>query len=154
MAELKDEERIIEVRLQSDSLRTQTETLNVPFGEVWRVIGIVSLDKVSPDFELALHRNGVRQGAVDALTVYVGNGSRPMSDAFANCPIYHGHLAYFVATPLLPLTEAIFVKFRLRIRRSQDEMLVNSSKCMSQRPNSLASGYCDHGGSLAGQKTG
>ena len=80
----------------------------------------------SLDFEFALHRNGVRQGAVNALTVYVGNGSRPMSDAFANCPIYHGHLAYFVATPLLPLTKPLSVKFRLTIRRSLDEMIVNS----------------------------
>jgi hypothetical protein len=128
MSELKDEERIIEARLQPDSPRTHTETLSVPFGEVWRVIDIVSLDMASPDFELALHKNGVRQGAVHALTVYAGNGSRPMSDVFKNCPIYHGHLAYFVATPLLPVTEAVSVKFRLKVRRSLDEMLVKSSQ--------------------------
>ena len=126
MTELKDEERIIEVRLQPDSPPTQTETLNVPFGEVWRVIDVVSLDKASHDFELALHRNGVRQGAVNALTVYVGNGPRPMAGAFANCPIYHGHLAYFVATPLLPFTKLVSVKFRLTVRKSQDEMIINS----------------------------
>ncbi len=126
MPELKGEERIIEVRLQPDSPRSQTEMLSVPFGEVWRVMEIVSLDKASPDFELALHVNGVRRAAVHALMVYVGNGSRPMSDAFANRPIHHGHLAYFVATPLVPLTQAISVKFRLTIRRSLDEMMVSS----------------------------
>lgn len=100
--------------------------LHIPFGEVWRIVAVVSLDKASPDFELALHVNCVRQGAVNALTVYVDNGSRPMSDAFANCPIYYGDLDYFVATRILPLTEAVSVKFRLTIRRSLDEMLVNS----------------------------
>jgi len=125
MPELKDKERITEVRLLPNTPRTQTEMLSVPFGEVWRVIDIVSLDKASPDFELALHKNGVRQGAVNALTVYAGNSSRPMSDAFANCPIYHGHLAYFVATPLLPLTEPVSAKCRLTIKRSVDPMIVN-----------------------------
>ena len=128
MPELKDEERSVEVRLNPDSPRTQTEMLSVPFGEVWRVIDIVSVDKASPDFELALHVNGVRQGAVHALTVYVGNGSRPMSNVFADCPIHHGHLAYFVATPLLPLKEAMPVKFRLTIRRTLEEMTVNTTQ--------------------------
>lgn len=123
---MKDEQRIIEVRLQPDSPYTQTEILRVLFGEVWRIIEVVSLNRASPDFEFALHKNGVRQGVVHALTVYVGNGSRPMSDTFANCPIRHGHLAYFVATPLHPLTKPMSVKFRLTIRRSQDEMIVNS----------------------------
>ena len=126
MSELKDEERIIEVRLQPNSPRTQTEMFSVPFGEVWRVMEVVSLDRASPEFELALHKNGVRQGAVHALIVYAGNGSRPMSDAFANCPIRHGDLDYFVATLVLPLTEAMSVKFRLTIRRSLDKMTVNS----------------------------
>ena len=105
---------------------TQTETLSVPFGEVWRIIEIVCLDRPSVEIELALHVNGVRRGAVYALTVYAGNSSKPMLDAFANRPIYHGHLAYFVATPLLSLTEPISVRFRLTIRRSLDEMTVNS----------------------------
>ncbi len=102
MSELKDEERIIEVGLRPDSPYTQTEMLPVPFGEVWRIIDVVSLDRASPDLELALHKNGVRQGAVTALAVYVGNGSRPMVDAFAKRPIHHGHLAYFVATQVQP----------------------------------------------------
>ena len=59
--------------------------------------------------------NGVRRGAVYALTVYTGNSLKPMLDAFANRPIYHGHLAYFVATSLLSLTEPISVRFRLTI---------------------------------------
>ena len=126
MAELDNEERIIEVRLQPDSPRTQSETLSVPFGEVWRIIDVVCLDIASPDFELALHRNGVRQGGVYANTVYEGNLSRPTADAFANCPIYHGHLAIFVATRLLPLTKPMSVKFRLTIRRSLDEMTVKT----------------------------
>jgi hypothetical protein len=129
MSKLEDEERIIEVQLQPGSPRTQTEMLHIPFGEVWRIVDVVSLDKASPDFELALHVNCVRQGAVNALTVYVDNGSRPMSDALANCPIYDSDLAYFVATPLLPLTETISVKFRLTIRRTVDEMLVNNAEC-------------------------
>jgi hypothetical protein len=126
MPELKDKELIIEVRLQPDSPPTQTEMPSVPFGEVWRVIDIVALDKASPDFELALHVNGVRQGGFCANTVHVRNSSKPMSDAFANCPIHQGHLAYFVATPFLPLTKPISVKFRLTIRRSLDEMMINS----------------------------
>jgi hypothetical protein len=126
MPEQKDEEKIIEVELQPNTPRTETEVLRVPFGEVWRVIEAVSLDRAYPDFELALHKNGVRQGGLSANTVYVGNGSRLMSDTFANCPIYHGHLAYFVATPVLPLTKPISVKFRLTIRRSPDEMTVSS----------------------------
>ena len=67
MPDLNDEERIIEVRLQPDSPRTQTETFSVPFGEIWRVRAVTLLDKTSAEFELALHVNGVRQGAVNCL---------------------------------------------------------------------------------------
>ena len=129
MSELKDEERIMEVGLRLDSPRTQTEMLYAPFGEIWRVIEVVCLDRVSPDFELALHINGVRQHAVHALTVY-GDCSSPMSNAFANCPIHHGHLAYFVATQLLPLRRPVSVKFRLTIRRSQDERIPNNLRLL------------------------
>jgi hypothetical protein len=126
MSELKDEERTIEVRSQPDSPRTQTEVLSIPFGEVHRIIDIVCLDRAFPDFEIALQVNGVRQAGFCASTVHEDNGSKPMSNAFANFPIHHGHLAYFVATPLHSLTKPMSIRFRLTIRRSVDEMIINS----------------------------
>ena len=115
-----DEEKIIEVKLQPNTPRTQTENLRVPFGEVWRIREVVSLDRASPDFELALHVNGVRRGAVYALTVYFENSSNPMLHAFDNdnCSIEHLDSAYFVATPIHRVTQPISVKFRLTITRS------------------------------------
>src|SRR5208282_2650766 len=116
------DERIIEVRLQPNTPRTQTENLRVPLGEVWRIREVVSLERASPDFELALHVNGVRRGAVYALTVYFENSSNPMLHALDNDNCLVGHLdsAYFVATPIQRVTQTISVKFRLTIRRQQE----------------------------------
>jgi hypothetical protein len=112
------EERIVEVTLDPSSPRTQTDMIRVPFGEVHRITEVECLDQPSPDFELALHVNGVRQTAVYALTAYAGNRSKPMIHAFANCPLQRLDLAYFVATPVLPITKPLSARFRLKIAKS------------------------------------
>jgi len=96
--------------------------IRVPFGEIHRIVEVVCLDKTYSDVELALHVNGVRRGAVYALTVYVENNSRPMDDAFANLDLRHLDLIYFVATPTLSVRNTTTIRFRLKIAKSTDPM--------------------------------
>lgn len=116
------EEKIIEVKLQPSTQRIQTDMIRVPFGEIHRIVEVVCLDKTYSDVELALHVNGVRRGAVYALTVYVENNSRPMDDAFANLDLRHLDLIYFVATPTLSVRNTTTIRFRLKIAKSTDPM--------------------------------
>jgi hypothetical protein len=127
MADEDKVEKIIEIELTPNVAPTPTGFLAVPLGEVWRIFDIASLDQASPSFRLEFHQNGVRQVSFDANTVYERNNLRPMASSLADCRIYYGHRAYFVAIPYLPLTEPVHVRFRLRIRRTPDEMTVSRS---------------------------
>jgi hypothetical protein len=123
MAEQDTIEKIIEIVLPPNTTPKPTAFPSAPLGEVWQIIDVASLDEASPSFELAFHQNGVKQVGFDVNSVYERNNYRPMANSLADCDIYNGHLAYFVATPYLPLTQEVRVRVRLKIRRRADEML-------------------------------
>jgi len=112
------EERTLTALIEPNTPRIQTDAFHVPFGEVHRITEVVALNKTLPDVELALHINGVRQTGFCASTVYIGNNSKPMADAFAGCAIRNLDLAYFVITPTSTVTDSMSIRFRIKIAKS------------------------------------
>ena len=93
----------------------------VPLGKVQRITEILVLDRPKQEFEIALHINSVRRGAINALTAYVGNNREPTLHAFDNdnCKMEFLDSAYFVVTRHNPkLKSPISVRVRLRIVES------------------------------------
>ena len=78
------EERKVSITIPPKTSRFLTAPLNIPAGEVWRIIEIVSLDRPAPDVEVALHIAGVPQARVNASSVYAKNESKSSMNAFAN----------------------------------------------------------------------
>ena len=92
-----------------------------PLGKVQRIAEIAVLDRPSQEFELSLHVNSVKRGAINALAAYVENNREPTLHAFDNdnCKIEFLDSAHFVATRHNPtLKSPISVRVRVKIVES------------------------------------
>ena len=76
LVDLDVEERKISITIPPKTSRFQTGLVNIPKGEVWRIIEIVSLSRPAPDLEFALHIAGVPQARVTAGSVYIENEAK------------------------------------------------------------------------------
>ena len=119
LVDLDVEERKISITIPPKTPRFLTARVQIPRGEVWRIIQVVSLSRPSPDVELALHIDGVPQAQVNASSVYIENESKPTANAFANSMLGHSDKVHFVATPLTPSKNTMSLVFRLKIQKEE-----------------------------------
>ena len=119
MVDLEVEERKISVTIPPRTPRFLTARVQIPKGEVWRIIEIVSFSRPFPDVELALHIDGVPQARITVSSVYIENESKPTADAFANCVLGYTDNVNFVAAPLTFSKAALSVIFRLKIQKEE-----------------------------------
>jgi hypothetical protein len=97
----------------------QTAMIDIPKGEVWRIIKITSLTKPIPDVELSLQVSGVQRAKVNAGSIYSPNEANEAVEAFANYHLGHKDKAYFAARPLTPSHAPISLTFLLRIQKEE-----------------------------------
>jgi len=113
------EERKLSITIPPGTPSCLMGRVEIPKGEVWRIIQIVALNRPSPDVELSLQINGIPQARVTASCVYVENRSKPTEDAFANFVLGHVDKVHFVATPLTRPKGELSVVFLLKIQKEE-----------------------------------
>jgi hypothetical protein len=106
------EDRTIEVRLEPSSPRVQSKFILVPYGEVQWIAEIACLDKPTPNVEVALYIDSVRQAGFLA--------SKLALNGFAKYEFDGVDMVYLIVTPVLAVIEPIRVRFRVKIGKCDD----------------------------------